>query len=81
MRRVVDLPAPFGPRKPCTSPVATSRSSPSRARAVPKVLTRADTEMAVPGGGAAEGRAVAVVDAFMIWKLRSFHKFVKLRKR
>jgi hypothetical protein len=29
-RIVVDLPAPFGPRKPKTSPVATLRSSPAR---------------------------------------------------
>ena len=36
---VVDLPEPFGPRKPCTSPVRTVRSSPSRARTRPKVLT------------------------------------------
>ena len=33
---VVDLPAPFGPRKPCTSPSATVRSSPSSARTEPK---------------------------------------------
>ena len=38
-RIVVDLPAPLGPRKPCTSPPATVRSSPSRARVVPNVLT------------------------------------------
>ena len=31
MRMVVDLPAPFGPRKPCTWPCSTSRSRPSRA--------------------------------------------------
>ena len=46
MRSVVDLPEPFGPRKPWTVPVATERSSPSRARAEPKVLTRPCTEMA-----------------------------------
>ena len=32
MRMVVDLPAPFGPRKPCTWPDSTARSRPSRAR-------------------------------------------------
>src|SRR5689334_13614462 len=37
---VVDLPAPLGPRKPCTSPGSTSRSSPSRALVVPNVFTR-----------------------------------------
>ena len=31
MRRVVVLPAPFGPRKPTTSPSSTSRSTPSTA--------------------------------------------------
>src|SRR3954454_5993975 len=36
---VVDFPAPLGPRNPCTSPGCTTRSSPSRARAAPNVLT------------------------------------------
>jgi hypothetical protein len=36
---VVDLPAPLGPRKPSTSPVATRRSRPSKARVVPNVFT------------------------------------------
>ena len=62
---VVDFPAPFGPRKPCTSPVRTVRSSPSSARVWPKVLTRPDTEMAV------------VMASNVHW----FHKVVKLRKR
>src|SRR4029077_8699380 len=35
MRMVVVLPAPFGPRKACTSPVPTSRSSPSSATTRP----------------------------------------------
>src|SRR5512132_2168558 len=35
-RSVVVLPAPFGPRKPNTSPSRTSRSSPSTATSVPK---------------------------------------------
>ena len=42
---VVDLPAPFGPRKPCTSPELTERSSPSRARVGPNILTRPDVEI------------------------------------
>src|SRR5699024_4975460 len=45
-RSVVDFPAPLGPRKPCTSPAATDRSSPSSARVPPKVFTRADTDIA-----------------------------------
>ncbi len=40
-RIVVDLPAPFGPRKPCTSPARTSRSRPSSARCGPKRLDQA----------------------------------------
>ena len=35
----VDLPAPFGPRKPNTSPGATERSIPSTAITSPKVRT------------------------------------------
>src|SRR5664279_4173928 len=44
-RIVVDLPAPLGPRKPWTSPGATSRSSPSRARNRPKVLVSPSARM------------------------------------
>ena len=43
---VVDFPAPFGPRKPCTWPVGNSRSSPSRATVDPKDLRRSWTWMA-----------------------------------
>ena len=39
MRIVVDFPAPFGPRNPCTSPARTVRSRPSRARNLPKSFT------------------------------------------
>src|ERR1044072_4994777 len=62
---VVDLPAPFGPRNPWTSPVRTVRSSPSSARVWPNVLTRPDTEIAV----------------VMVQNVLSLHKVVKLRKR
>ena len=44
---VVDLPAPLGPRKPCTSPSATVRSSPSSARTEPKLFVRFETSMAL----------------------------------
>src|SRR4029453_9698773 len=47
MRVVVVLPAPLGPRKPCTSPVRTSRSRPSRALVGPKVFTSPEVEIAV----------------------------------
>ena len=40
-RMVVDLPAPLGPRKPCTSPAVTVRSRPSRARDLPERLDQA----------------------------------------
>src|SRR3954451_19134316 len=40
MRMVVDLPAPFGPRKPSTSPRSTVKETPSTARLAPNVLTR-----------------------------------------
>src|SRR5690348_8811820 len=40
MRMVVDLPAPFGPRKPSTSPRSTAKLTPSTARFAPKAFTR-----------------------------------------
>src|SRR5262249_22768030 len=40
MRMVVDLPAPFGPRKPSTSPRSTAKDTPSTARFAPKLFTR-----------------------------------------
>ncbi len=46
MRRVVVLPAPFGPRKPCTSPRCTDNSSPSRARVGPNVFTSPEIAIA-----------------------------------
>src|SRR5436309_5772264 len=48
MRIVVDLPAPLGPRNPCTSPVATVRSSPSNAFVCPKDLWSPETSRAAP---------------------------------
>ena len=42
----VDFPAPFGPRNPWTSPRRTVRSSPSRARVGPNVLTRPEISIA-----------------------------------
>src|SRR6185436_14489936 len=40
MRMVVDLPEPFGPRKPTTSPRSTLNEMPSTARFAPNVFTR-----------------------------------------
>src|SRR5271167_3448471 len=46
---VVVLPAPLGPRKPNTSPVATSKSTPRTACTSPNVLTRLLTVIADVG--------------------------------
>src|SRR6476661_934530 len=46
MLMVVDLPAPFGPRKPKISPGRTSRSMPRTASTGPKFFTSSCTEMA-----------------------------------
>src|SRR5947209_10699001 len=43
---VVVLPAPFGPRKPNTSPAATSKSTPRTACTSPKDLARPRTAIA-----------------------------------
>src|SRR5437667_12479383 len=64
IRIVVDLPAPLGPRKPCTSPVLTARSRPSSARVRPNDLYRPDTEIAL----------------VILPKVRFFHKPAKLGK-
>src|SRR5437867_12557376 len=40
IRMVVDLPAPFGPRKPKTSPRSIENEIPSTARLVPKALAK-----------------------------------------
>src|SRR5258708_34816492 len=50
MRIVVDLPAPLGPRKPKTSPCATSSETLSTATKSPKRLTRFSRRTAGPGG-------------------------------
>src|SRR5947209_10032167 len=49
---VVVFPAPLGPRKPNTSPVATSKSTPRTASSSPKRLTKPRTEIAAPGSPA-----------------------------
>src|SRR5262245_45261154 len=48
MRMVVDLPAPFGPRKPSTSPFPTSNETPSTASFGPKDLLRLSTLITAP---------------------------------
>src|SRR6056297_2955813 len=44
---VVDFPAPFGPRKPKTSPSSTVRSTPSKATTSSYSLRRPSSSMAV----------------------------------
>src|SRR5713101_1387585 len=48
MRMVVDLPAPLGPRNPSTSPLPTSKETPSTARFGPKDLLRFSTLITAP---------------------------------
>src|SRR6267378_3742178 len=48
MRIVVDLPAPLGPRNPSTSPLPTSKETPSTARFGPKDLLRFSTLITAP---------------------------------
>ena len=60
---VVVFPEPFGPRKPCTSPRATLRSSPSRARTDPKVLTRPSTSIATSAAMACDARSARLPSA------------------
>src|SRR6185295_2690117 len=61
MRMVVDLPAPFGPRKPRTSPRSTLNEMPSTARLVPKAFTRFSIRIIDPGGlaNSSRGRIIA----------------------
>src|SRR6187431_2159297 len=54
--RSVDLPAPFSPRRPSTSPARTSRETPSSAVTPTKRLPR--LSMTSNGSGGAEGAAV-----------------------
>src|SRR5674476_962478 len=60
-RIVVDLPEPFGPMKPWTSPCWTSRSKPSSAFVAPNDLLRPVMEIAL----------------FTMSTVPSFHTFVK----
>ena len=47
MRSVVDLPAPFGPRKPVTRPAATSNDMSETACTLPKRLLSPSISIAV----------------------------------
>src|ERR1051326_8164479 len=60
-RSVVVLPAPFGPRKPKTSPSRTSRSMPLTALSDPKCFVSRSVRMTVPNRySLAAGRVDAV---------------------
>ena len=48
MEIVVDLPAPFGPRKPKVSPASTRKEMPFTASTSPKLLARSETSMTAP---------------------------------
>ena len=61
IRIVVDLPAPLGPRKPCTSPRHRRRSRPSRALTVPNLLVSPWIPMAGPTVEAADRSIVGNV--------------------
>src|SRR6266851_5512822 len=71
MRMVVVLPAPFGPRKACTSPTPTSRSSPSSARTLPYRLVspaaRIATSLMPPLYRAAGRGASALIADIRYW--------------
>src|SRR5512136_964731 len=63
MRMVVDLPAPFGPRKPKISPVRTEKLMPSTAVKRPKRLTRSVTTTASVSEGIVRQPLVRRLDA------------------
>ena len=57
MRIVVDLPAPFGPRKPVTLPGATSKVRSSTARTAPYCLVSPRTSIMVEAPNGREERS------------------------
>src|SRR5665213_1162526 len=60
---VVDLPAPFGPRKPSTSPLATLRSIPDTAAIGPKRLDNPSISIMGAGGQVTGGaRGLSGID-------------------
>src|SRR5258706_15014079 len=65
MRMVVDLPAPFGPRKPSTSPRSTLNEMPSTARLAPKLLTRPSIFIM-----AADYRRIGTLKSLLHWRIR-----------
>ena len=75
---VVDLPAPLGPRKPWTSPVATLRSSPSRARVDPNVLVRPSTAMTGPRSWMPVAPPEVAAVVVMLPTVRCVQNFVKV---
>src|SRR5579863_7855971 len=72
MLMVVVFPAPLGPRKPNTSPVATSKSTPRTASSSPKRLTRPWTEIAAPGVPAPRWLSSLVADTCRCTLLSAF---------
>src|SRR4051794_31544361 len=79
-RSVVVLPAPFGPRKPKTSPASTSIDSPSSATVLPNRLVRPDVVIA-GGTSAADERLQLVGGAPPVEELRqAFEGAVRARR-
>ncbi len=68
---VVVLPAPLGPRKPCTSPVRTLRSRPVRARVGPNDFVKPEMAIAMLEVETASALVMRV-------NIHYIHKFVKL---
>src|SRR5260221_6042826 len=64
MRMVVDLPEPFGPRKPTTSPRSTVNEMPSTARLAPKLFAR--FSIFIMGWFELRGRIIAENDPGLI---------------
>src|ERR1044071_3797569 len=63
IRMVVDLPAPFGPRKPSTSPRSTVNEIPSTARFAPKDFTRLSILIIRPGALVVQGGGLSPKNA------------------
>ncbi len=62
MRIVVDLPAPFGPRKPVTRPGCATKDTSSTARKSPYVLVTPSTVIMATSLPAPEARGIGPGD-------------------
>src|SRR3989442_10619577 len=62
----VDLPAPFSPASPCTSPVSSSRSTPRSARTPANALTMPTARTAAEGRPAPPAAASCPVTVVLV---------------